>query len=107
LIEAYSGRCAISACDAVQTLEAAHIMPYNGPRTNHPANGLLLTADLHVLFDLHLITIDPATLKVVLAPSLKNTTYVEYEGKVHSLPPEENVHPNRLVLEKHRGSSSV
>jgi hypothetical protein len=71
LIQAYSGRCAISGCDALQTLEAAHIMPYNGPRTNHPANGLLLRADFHVLFDLSLITIDPMTLKVVLASLLK------------------------------------
>ncbi len=107
LIEAYSGRCAISGCDAVQTLEAAHIMPYNGPGTNHPANGLLLRADLHVLFDLHLITIDPATLKVVLAPSLKNTTYEKYEGKVLSLPPEEILRPNRLALERHRDNFSV
>lgn len=107
LIEAYSGRCAISGCDAVQTLEAAHIMPYNGPGTNHPANGLLLRADLHVLFDLHLITIDPATLKVVLAPSLKNTAYEKYGGKVLSLPPEENQRPNRLALEKHGADSDL
>jgi HNH endonuclease len=34
LIQLYSGRCAICGCDAVQTLEAAHIIPYNGPGTN-------------------------------------------------------------------------
>jgi hypothetical protein len=107
LIEAYSGRCAMSGCDAVQTLEAAHIMPYNGPGTNHPANGLLLRADLHTLFDLGLITIDPATLKVVLAPSLKNTSYAKYEGKIISFPSKENLRPNRLALEKHRANSGL
>src|SRR6202035_655927 len=49
LMQAYSGRCAISGFNVPQTLEAAHIIPYNGPKTNHPANGILLRADLHVL----------------------------------------------------------
>ncbi len=107
LIEAYSGQCVISGCDALQTLEAAHIMPYNGPKTNHPANGLLLRADLHVLFDLGLIAIDPSSLKVLLAPVLKNTTYAKYEGKVLNLPSESRLRPNSAVLEKHRQDSGL
>jgi len=30
LLDAYEGKCAISGFDAVQALEAAHIVPYNG-----------------------------------------------------------------------------
>ncbi|MDZ7808966.1 MAG: HNH endonuclease signature motif containing protein [Arhodomonas sp.] len=47
LIEAYEGRCAITGCNMLDVLEAAHIHPYRGDATNHPSNGLLLRADLH------------------------------------------------------------
>ena len=60
LIEAYGGRCAISECDAEAALEACHIRPYMGPKTNALSNGLLLRADLHTLFDLGLLAIDTA-----------------------------------------------
>jgi predicted restriction endonuclease len=49
LLRAYTGQCAVTACDAQETLEAAHILPYRGQRTNHVTNGLLLRADLHSL----------------------------------------------------------
>ncbi|WP_200883691.1 HNH endonuclease [Archangium violaceum] len=52
---AYGGRCALTDCEEPRVLEAAHIFPYHGPQTNHVTNGLLLRADLHVLFDLGLL----------------------------------------------------
>ena len=102
LIQAYSGRCAISGWNAVQTLEAAHIIPYNGPKTNHPANGLLLRADLHVLFDLGYVAIDPDTLRVLLAPALKDTLYSEYEGRIIEVSAEQKLRPSVTALKKHR-----
>jgi len=36
LMELYEGRCAISEFNAPEALEAAHIVPYRGPETNHP-----------------------------------------------------------------------
>lgn len=62
LLEAY-GCCAMSGCTVASALEAAHIMPYQGPGTNHPSNGLLLRADLHTLFDLGLLSVDHETLR--------------------------------------------
>jgi putative restriction endonuclease len=62
LIRAYKGRCAVSGCDAIEVLEAAHIMPYLGQDTNHPSNGILLRADIHTLFDLGLLSIDTDTM---------------------------------------------
>jgi predicted restriction endonuclease len=100
-------RCAISGCDAIQTLEAAHITPYNGPKTNHPANGLLLRADLHVLFDLGLIAIDPVSFTVLLASALSSTTYAEFAGKKITPPSEPNLRPNIAVLKKHRIESGL
>ncbi len=59
LVDAYDGRCAVTDCDAVSALEAAHITPYLGPESNHVTNGLSLRADIHTLLDLNLIGIDP------------------------------------------------
>jgi len=42
LLAAYDRKWAITECDVEEVLEAAHIMPYRGPDTNHLANGLLL-----------------------------------------------------------------
>jgi len=80
LLKAYGNRCAISGCKATEVLEACHIVPYLGPKTNHPSNGLLLRADLHTLFDLELITIDPETMRVAVAPSLRKSEYGSLEG---------------------------
>jgi hypothetical protein len=62
-------------------LEAAHIRPYRGPRDNHPANGLLLRSDLHTLFDLDRIGIDPDELTVVLHPTLLGSEYSAFDHK--------------------------
>ena len=51
-------------------LEAAHINPYRGESDNHPDNGLLLRADIHTLFDLNLLGIEPDHFRVELHPSL-------------------------------------
>jgi HNH endonuclease len=59
LIAAYRGRCAVTDCDAYDALEAAHILPYRGPAFDHVTNGLLRRADIHTLFDLNLIGIEP------------------------------------------------
>jgi len=107
LIEAYGGRCAISGFNVLQTLEAAHIMPYNGPKTNHPANGILMRADLHVLFDLGLIAVDPSTLAVVLASALRTSPYADFEGKRLRLPSEPALRPSSEALKKHKVDSGL
>lgn len=86
LIEAYQGKCAISGCDGEVGLEACHIRPYNGPATNSLGNGLLLRADLHNLFDLGLLAVDIATMTVVVARELQQTSYGELAGKTITLP---------------------
>lgn len=86
LLEAYNYRCAITGCDAQEALEAAHIIPYIETENNHPSNGLLLRADIHTLFDLNLIAINPETMRVHLAPSLRRTSYGEMDGKSLQLP---------------------
>ncbi|HVU17758.1 MAG TPA: HNH endonuclease [Candidatus Didemnitutus sp.] len=81
LLRIYGGRCVISGCDAEPALEAAHICSYMGSRTNNPTNGLLLRSDLHTLFDLYLLTIEPYRKQVVVAESLRGTEYFKLQGK--------------------------
>jgi HNH endonuclease len=74
LIEAYRGRCAITGCNVIGVLQAAHIVPYMGTQSNATDNGLLLRADIHNLFDLHILSIDPETLTVCLALELRDSS---------------------------------
>src|SRR5215469_15318016 len=98
LLELYEGRCAISGFDAVAALEAAHIIPYNGDKTNHPCNGLLLRSDLHTLFDLGLLTVDSSTMQVTLASPLFGTTYAALAGKTIRLPRQSHHWPSKEAL---------
>lgn len=107
LIRAYNSQCAITGCDAVEALEAAHISPYRGPNTNHPSNGLLLRADLHTLFDLGLIAVDTQTMTLLLAESLANTTYAEIAGKMLRSPMDKNLRPSLHALDRHRSESKI
>ena len=50
LMRAYDGRCAITGCNVEAALEAAHIIHYCGPESDHVGNGLLLRLDLHARF---------------------------------------------------------
>lgn len=81
LLDAYGGRCAMTACDVPDALEAAHIHPYSGLKSNDVRNGLLLRADVHTLFDLYLVTINPDSRRIAVAPALQNSAYVELEGR--------------------------
>lgn len=101
LIDAYVGRCAISGCDAKEALEAAHIYPYQGTHTNDVTNGLLLRADLHTLFDLGLIGIDPGTSAVLISPRLSGTVYQELAGQPAALPAAPSQRPSKDALAWH------
>jgi hypothetical protein len=68
LLDLHSNTCVVTGCQIPDILEAAHIAPYLGDKDNHVENGLLLRADIHTLFDIDLLGIDPASLRVVLAP---------------------------------------
>ena len=92
----------ISEYNVIEALEAAHIIPYRGPQTNHPSNGLLLRADLHTLFDLGLIAIDTKNMAVIISSNLIGTAYHKFVGKVLHLPQNESASPSREALDEHR-----
>lgn len=99
LLSAYHYRCAISNCDAVPALEAAHISPYLGAQSNVTRNGLLLRADLHTLFDLNLIAIEPTTLIVQLSKSLMRTSYASFHMMPLASPEAQEDFPDHEALE--------
>lgn len=59
LLRAYDGQCAITGEHTKPVLDAAHIQPYLGPRSNHVQNGLLLTKEFHALFDEGYVAVTP------------------------------------------------
>ncbi|MEH6691129.1 MAG: HNH endonuclease signature motif containing protein [Pseudorhizobium pelagicum] len=92
LMKAYGGRCALSGNNVGAVLQAAHVIPFSEEidLRNDVRNGLLLRADLHILYDKFLITIHPVTGKVVVAESLRGTSYEQFEGRTarHQVNPE-------------------
>jgi predicted restriction endonuclease len=97
VLRAYGFACAITGCDVLDVLEAAHIVPYRGAATNHVQNGILLRADLHVLFDVGLLDFD-ARWRVRLDESLRSTTYGSLEGKPLRMPKEIPSRPSPEAL---------
>jgi hypothetical protein len=77
LLVHFQRRCVVSDCQVEEILEAAHIHPYRGTKDHHVENGLLLRADLHTLFDLSLLAIDPQTHQLLLAPHVAQDPYYE------------------------------
>ena len=55
--EAYTYRCAITGERTLPVLEASHIKPYSESGPHQVDNGLLLRADLHILFDQGYLTV--------------------------------------------------
>lgn len=77
----YHDTCVVTGCRIVGLLEAAHIRTKPGIDDNSPENGLLLRADIHTLFDLNLIRIEPDTLNICLDSSIKESEYAAYDGQ--------------------------
>ncbi len=103
--QAYDGTCAVSGDHTLPVLEAAHILGVTEGGTHELANGLLLRADIHRLYDRHLVTVTPDyQFKVSerLREDYKNgAAYYAMEGRPLSLPREAEMRPRREYLEAH------
>lgn len=75
------GKCAITGCETLNVLDAAHIYPYRGEKDNHIKNGLLLRTDIHRLFDSFLLSIDPRNLTIRVSDSIKDAQYRDLDGQ--------------------------
>lgn len=77
--DAYGRRCAMTGEKTLPVLEAAHIRPYSQGGEHETSNGLLLRSDLHRLFDLGYVTVDPDDRRIVVSRRIRE----EYENGRH------------------------
>lgn len=103
LLEAYAARCAVTGCRVPEALEAAHIIPYalSGSQGALPANGLLLRADIHALFDGGLIGFRPESdgkVLVEVSPVIAETMYGKMHARELRLPKNPALAPSRAAL---------
>lgn len=101
MLAAYNSRCAISGCAVEALVEAAHIVSYRGVQTNLVTNGLLLRADLHKLFDLHLLGSDPASREVQLSDELEQSEYAKFHGQPLRTTTDPSQAPSAKLLAHH------
>ena len=80
---------------------AAHIGGYWNEDSNHVQNGLLLRGDLHSLFDLGKIGVDPNTFTVIVSERRMPTLYGELSGKKIRLPASRAQWPSPQALRDH------
>ncbi len=101
LVTAYGGVCVVSECSVLAAVQAAHIRPFEGPATHHVTNGFLLRADLHALFDAHLLGIEPDTLEVHFHPGIvESGDYTELDGVAVQPPGFAGASPDKAELAK-------
>jgi putative restriction endonuclease len=106
LLDAYGRQCAITGEHTEPVLDAAHIQPYLGPRSNHLQNGLVLTKEFHALFDRGYVTVTP-DLVVRVSPRLHDDwrngrRYYAYDGKrLVAVPAREDQRPSGAALQLH------
>lgn len=85
LLKAYDGRCCVTSCEVQDVLEAAHIDPHSEGGGYSKSNGLLLRADIHILFDLYLLGLDD-NYRVYVAKALRASEYGKLHGQRIRLP---------------------
>ena len=95
ITDAYQRRCAVSGEKTLPVLEAAHIKAYSESGPHHTANGLLLRADLHKLFDAGYMTITTNN-KVEISKQIREVfengkDYYKYHGKDLLILPEKRI----------------
>mgnify|MGYP000628006017 FL=1 len=101
VIAAYEGKCALTATDCEEALDAAHIQPFRGPKSHHVQNGIALRRDIHRLFDAGLIAFN-ADGTVVLSSRLQSTSYGALAGGRANFPRLTNQRPSFDALAFHR-----
>ena len=104
--EAYNRRCAISGEKTLPVLQAAHIKPYAELGPHKIENGLLLRADMHILFDKGYITVTPdfrtEVSKRIEANFQNGKEYYKFHGKrLEVLPAQQNERPSADFLRWH------
>lgn len=78
LLNKFGSICAFTGLAPEQAIDAAHLYSYSHLGKHYDGGGILLRKDLHRLFDLGLIAIDPKSLILDLAPDIRD--YSQYSN---------------------------
>jgi putative restriction endonuclease len=103
VIDAYKRRCSITGERTLPVLQASHIKPYAQQGPHSVDNGILLRADLHLLFDAGYITITEDR-HVVVSERIKaefengKEYYVLHGKPLMILPDHQAQHPGKEFL---------
>jgi putative restriction endonuclease len=103
--DAYERACSVTNEHSLPALEAAHIRPYSESGPHDIANGLLLRADFHRLFDQGYLTVTP-DLHFEVSPKLREDfenghSYYPFHGRKLRLPSAPSQAPSRAFIEWH------
>ena len=100
---AWGGRCALAGTSIQCTVDAAHLYPYNGLKTNDPSNGIALRSDIHSLFDFFLLSFQyiNGRLVVDISKQLFGSEYEMFSEKEITLPSSRSHRPHPKLIEHH------
>ena len=104
--DAYGRRCTVTAERTFPALEAAHIQRYSRGGTHELPNGLLLRSDLHKLFDLGYISVDPDSMKIRVSRKIREEyengrDYYRYDNEPIRPPEDMRAFPSLAKLRHH------
>jgi putative restriction endonuclease len=109
LLKAYDGRCALTGVSFLDTLDAAHIVPWSECTPDlkmNPRNGILMLCSHHRLFDLGMLSVGDDYRIVFLNENGSALTEADHSfvaalhGKQISLPVDESLRPDINLLRR-------
>jgi hypothetical protein len=82
LLDAFGSVCAFTGPAPAPALEACHLYSYSAVGEHHTHGGLLLRRDVHRLFDLGYLAVNPYTLAIDVADALRTfPIYTSLDGQ--------------------------
>lgn len=85
LLDLFDSTCAISGCKVLDAIDASHIRAVADEGEDHVTNGWVIRTDLHRLFDVSLLSINPNDGRVHISPDCMDS-YKDYHGLTIALP---------------------
>jgi putative restriction endonuclease len=105
IMDGFGRRCAVTGEKTLPILDAAHIRPWAEGGENLPGNGILLRTDVHRLFDLGYVTVNPEQ-RFEVSPRLREDyengrEYYELHGRLIRPPSDPSFTPSAESLDWH------
>lgn len=103
--DSYRRRCAVSGERTLPALDAAHIRPFSEGGSHEASNGILMRRDIHSLFDLGYVTVNP-TMHFEVSRKIREEyengrQYYALHGTQLALPDESQRRPDPVALTWH------